>query len=117
MRSWRRDRRVAMSDLTQQLILLRLDTSFPGGSAGLLTSRSFPLRLDGRGTGLIGDPTGKTLERPLLDEEEVEANIQGQLGIIRTLFGRAVPASRLLTIGIGWAALGSWRLCVGLGAT
>jgi tyrosyl-tRNA synthetase len=31
----------------------------------------------GGGTGLIGDPSGKTKERPLLSKEEIEENIEG----------------------------------------
>lgn len=41
-----------------------------------------PIALAGGGTGLIGDPSGKTLERQLLTREKVEENlagIQGQL--------------------------------------
>lgn len=45
-----------------------------------------PIVLMGGGTGLIGDPTGKTLERPLLGEDEVEANIGGQRAIIQNFF-------------------------------
>jgi tyrosyl-tRNA synthetase len=36
-----------------------------------------PIAVVGGGTGLIGDPSGKTQERRLLTREEVEANIEG----------------------------------------
>jgi tyrosyl-tRNA synthetase len=36
-----------------------------------------PIAIVGGGTGLIGDPSGKTDERPLLTREEVERNLQG----------------------------------------
>jgi tyrosyl-tRNA synthetase len=36
-----------------------------------------PIALAGGGTALIGDPGGKNEERPLLDEEEVRANVEG----------------------------------------
>ena len=36
-----------------------------------------PIAVVGGGTGLIGDPSGKTQERRLLTREEVESNIQG----------------------------------------
>ncbi len=36
-----------------------------------------PIAIVGGGTGLIGDPSGKTDERPLLALEEVEKNLQG----------------------------------------
>ncbi len=35
-----------------------------------------PIALAGGGTGLIGDPSGKASERPLLDREQVEANLE-----------------------------------------
>ncbi len=36
-----------------------------------------PIALAGGGTGLIGDPGGKADERPLLDEEQLAANLHG----------------------------------------
>ena len=36
-----------------------------------------PISIVGGGTGLIGDPSGKTHERPLLTKEDVEVNLQG----------------------------------------
>lgn len=36
-----------------------------------------PIAIVGGGTGLIGDPSGKAQERPLMTEEDVEANLQG----------------------------------------
>jgi tyrosyl-tRNA synthetase len=36
-----------------------------------------PIALVGGGTGLIGDPSGKTAERTLLSMEQVEANVRG----------------------------------------
>jgi tyrosyl-tRNA synthetase len=36
-----------------------------------------PIAVLGGGTGLIGDPSGKTQERPLLGREQIEENIQG----------------------------------------
>ncbi len=36
-----------------------------------------PIVVIGGGTGLIGDPSGKTQERPLLGKEQIEENIQG----------------------------------------
>ncbi|MDA1007721.1 MAG: tyrosine--tRNA ligase [Planctomycetota bacterium] len=37
-----------------------------------------PIVLMGGGTGLIGDPSGKSSERPLLDRDAVEANVASQ---------------------------------------
>jgi len=36
-----------------------------------------PIAIIGGGTGLIGDPSGKTIERQLLTSEQVEENLQG----------------------------------------
>jgi len=36
-----------------------------------------PIAIAGGGTGMIGDPSGKTLERQLLTREKVEENLQG----------------------------------------
>jgi tyrosyl-tRNA synthetase len=43
-----------------------------------------PIAVVGGGTGLIGDPSGKTVERQLLTIEQVEANVEG----IRAQFAR-----------------------------
>ncbi len=47
---------------------------------GLARAQKFghtPLAIVGGGTGLIGDPSGKTVERQLLTKEQVEENLQG----------------------------------------
>src|SRR5215210_1324701 len=36
-----------------------------------------PIAVVGGGTGMIGDPSGKTVERQLLTTEQVEANVEG----------------------------------------
>ncbi len=36
-----------------------------------------PIAIVGGGTGLIGDPSGKSAERPLLSKEQIEENLQG----------------------------------------
>src|SRR4051794_29761923 len=36
-----------------------------------------PIALLGGGTGLIGDPSGKTVERQLLSREDVQSNVDG----------------------------------------
>ncbi|MBX3316057.1 MAG: tyrosine--tRNA ligase [Phycisphaeraceae bacterium] len=43
-----------------------------------------PVVVSGGGTGLIGDPSGKSAERTLMTEEIVRANVEGQ----RRIFGR-----------------------------
>jgi tyrosyl-tRNA synthetase len=58
-----------------------------------------PIALIGGGTGLIGDPSERDAERPLLSREQVEANVEGQRRIFERLLDfdprRANPA-RLL---------------------
>ena len=54
-----------------------------------------PIALAGSGTGLIGDPTGKTKERQLLSKEQVAENIVGiqeQLGRFLDFEAEANPA-------------------------
>ena len=46
-----------------------------------------PVVVAGGGTGLIGDPGGKSAERPLLSAEEVRANIGAQMSIYTRLLG------------------------------
>jgi tyrosyl-tRNA synthetase len=36
-----------------------------------------PIAIVGGGTGMIGDPSGKSEERPLLSKEQIEANLEG----------------------------------------
>ena len=54
-----------------------------------------PIVVVGGGTGLIGDPSGKSAERQLLDPEQVRANIEGQRRIFERLldFGGAQAAT------------------------
>ena len=54
-----------------------------------------PIAVAGGGTGLIGDPGGKADERPLLDEEQLAANLDG--------IGRQLE--RFLDFGAGGAEL------------
>ncbi|MGH8187540.1 MAG: tyrosine--tRNA ligase, partial [Steroidobacteraceae bacterium] len=57
-----------------------------------------PIALVGGGTGLIGDPSGKTVERQLLTPEQVEANVEGIRGqLARFLdFDSTVAPARLI---------------------
>ncbi|MBI1321452.1 MAG: tyrosine--tRNA ligase [Candidatus Hydrogenedens sp.] len=61
-----------------------------------------PLALVGGGTGLIGDPSGKTDERTLLSREQVEANcvgIRGQLERFLTFEG---PSAAVMLNNADW---------------
>lgn len=44
----------------------------------------------GGATGRVGDPSGKSTERPLLAEEELEANVEGVRATIEQVLGRGV---------------------------
>ena len=88
-----------------------------GHLIGVLTLRRLqlaghrPIALAGGGTGLIGDPGGKDLERPLLTREEVEANVAGiRVQLERLLdFGPAgSPVGAILVNNADW--LTTYRL-------
>ncbi len=57
-----------------------------------------PIALMGGGTGLIGDPSGKTQERSLLTAEEVDGNLRGFLPQLERVleFGAEGNAARLV---------------------
>ncbi len=48
-----------------------------------------PVVIAGGGTGLIGDPSGKSAERPVLEAQQIEANVAA----IRTIFERVLDFS------------------------
>ena len=55
------------------------------GLARLQRAGHSPIAIVGGGTGLIGDPSGKTQERTLLTGEQVRANVDGihaQLAVV-----------------------------------
>ncbi len=68
-----------------------------------------PLIVMGGGTGLIGDPSGKDRERPLLSAEAVEANVAGQRRVFERLlaFDPAAENAALVLNNADW--LGSVR--------
>ena len=63
-----------------------------------------PIALIGGGTGLIGDPSERDAERPLLSREQVEANVAGQRRIFERLldFDRARPNAARLVDNAEW---------------
>lgn len=63
-----------------------------------------PIVLMGGGTGLIGDPSGKDQERPLLTRDEVEANIAGQRVIFEQLldFEPTRPNAAVIVNNLDW---------------
>lgn len=54
-----------------------------------------PVALFGGGTGLIGDPSGKSVERQLLSPEDVAANVARHQELMASIFARALPADRM----------------------
>lgn len=65
-----------------------------------------PLVVMGGGTGLIGDPSGKDRERPLLSAEAVEANVAGQRRVFERLlaFDPAAENAALVLNNADWLA-------------
>ena len=63
-----------------------------------------PVALVGGGTGMIGDPSGRDEERPLLTRERVEANIAGQRRIFERLldFDPKRPNRARLVNNVDW---------------
>ena len=61
-----------------------------------------PVVVMGGGTGLIGDPSGKESERPVLSREQIAHNVAGQRRIMETMldFGGAQPT--LLLDNLSW---------------
>jgi tyrosyl-tRNA synthetase len=64
-----------------------------------------PIALAGGGTGLIGDPSFKAVERPLLSKEQLDANIEGireQLGRFLDFSPSAGKSQALLLNNADW---------------
>lgn len=62
-----------------------------------------PVIVAGGGTGLIGDPGGKSAERPLLPIETIRSNVQGQLRI----YDRLLPGATIVN-NADWLAVLSY---------
>ncbi|GMV26123.1 MAG: hypothetical protein AMXMBFR58_21540 [Phycisphaerae bacterium] len=81
-----------------------------GNLMGIMTLRRFqeaghqPVVVMGGGTGLIGDPSGKSAERQLMTRETVEANVQSQRRIFEALidFGAGRANRGTLVNNIDW---------------
>ena len=52
-----------------------------------------PIALVGGGTGLIGDPSGKSVERTLLNKEDAEANVRGIRGQLERFLDFDAPSN------------------------
>jgi tyrosyl-tRNA synthetase len=61
-----------------------------------------PLALMGGGTGLIGDPSGKSAERSLLDREQVRANMAAQRPAFERLLDFSGPCAARIVDNADW---------------
>jgi tyrosyl-tRNA synthetase len=61
-----------------------------------------PLALVGGGTGMIGDPSGKSAERPLLTRTQVEANVAGIRGQLERFLDFHGPAAAQVVDNHDW---------------
>ncbi|KAK9820078.1 hypothetical protein WJX72_005856 [[Myrmecia] bisecta] len=63
-----------------------------------------PVALLGGATGRVGDPSGRSLERPILSEEEIERNVAGIRRILEKLLTSADPTGPkpLLLNNLDW---------------
>ncbi|MCC6428408.1 MAG: tyrosine--tRNA ligase [Phycisphaerales bacterium] len=81
-----------------------------GNLMGIMTLRRFqeaghqPVVVMGGGTGLIGDPSGKSAERMLMTKETVDGNVQSQRRIFEALldFSPARSNRAMLANNIDW---------------
>ena len=90
----------AMLDEGPQTLYLGFDPTADslhvGSLLGVVTLRRFleaghkPIALVGGATGMIGDPSGRSDERNLLDEATLEANLGGIASQVRALLGEDV---------------------------
>jgi tyrosyl-tRNA synthetase len=72
------------------------------GLAHFQRNGHIPIVLVGGGTGMIGDPSGKTAERQLLSKEDVEANAQRLKAQLSHFFSFEGPQAALLLNNAEW---------------
>ena len=61
-----------------------------------------PVVVMGGGTGLIGDPSGKSAERQLMSEERVRANVEAQRGIFERVWRGAGLEAPTIVNNLDW---------------
>lgn len=61
-----------------------------------------PIAVVGGATGMIGDPSGKSQERSLLDDEQLEANVRGIHGILCRFLDFEGPAAAQVVNNAEW---------------
>jgi tyrosyl-tRNA synthetase len=72
------------------------------GLAHFQRTGHIPIALVGGGTGMIGDPSGKTAERQLLSKEDVEGNAQRLKAQLSRFFSFEGPRAALLLNNAEW---------------
>jgi tyrosyl-tRNA synthetase len=88
------------------------DSLHVGSLLGLLTLRRFqkaghrPIAVVGGATGMIGDPSGKSAERNLLDKEQLAKNVAGLAAQMRRFLDFDGPRGALLLNNHDWT--GPW---------
>jgi tyrosyl-tRNA synthetase len=85
--------------------LLPMTLMIRGARAGLGAVCLF-----GGGTGLIGDPSGKSVERGLLPVEQAQANVARHQGLMSSIFARALDPDAMPTFVDNYDWLGSLRM-------
>lgn len=61
-----------------------------------------PIALVGGGTGMIGDPSGKSSERSMLTREQIEANVEGIRAQLERLLDFSGPFAARLVNNLDW---------------
>lgn len=62
-----------------------------------------PVALLGGATGRVGDPSGKSAERPVMDDDTIEANVAGIKNILSSLLTqRGAPTDGKLLNNLDW---------------
>jgi tyrosyl-tRNA synthetase len=61
-----------------------------------------PVVVMGGGTGLVGDPSGKESERPVLSREQIAFNVSRHRGIFEALLSFEGPTAALLVDNLSW---------------
>ena len=59
-----------------------------------------PVAFVGGATGMIGDPSGKTAERSLLNAETIERNLKGIRKNLEAILVKIKPLSSIITTGL-----------------
>jgi tyrosyl-tRNA synthetase len=84
------------------------DSLHIGSLMGLVTLRRLqmaghrPIAVVGGATGMIGDPSGKSQERQLLDQAQIEKNVKGITRVVQKFLSFEGPHAALLLDNYSW---------------